>query len=97
MRRLTRSPKVLVVPLVDGRREPRMLSGVRLTESLPSVGHSLPDYFVARVMTTFDGDTREQFVDAVQDGSLAGLRFVAELRPKRIAPSIRVPRRRVLA
>ena len=80
MRRLTRSPKVMVVPTINGRRQPRMLSGVRLSENRKSVGHTLPDYFVARVLTTLDGDTRPSFVDGVQDGTLADLRVFAELR-----------------
>jgi hypothetical protein len=35
-------------------------------------------------MTTFDGDTRPDFVEAVQDGSLANLRLVAEIRRQRV-------------
>jgi hypothetical protein len=96
MRRLTRSPKVMVVPTVNGAREPRMLSGVRLSEGHSSPGQSLPQYFVARVLTTLDGDTRPYFVDAVQDGSLADLRVYAELKRRRV--SVPVPARvKVLA
>lgn len=88
MRRLTRSPKVLIVPMVNGRREPRMLSGTRISNHQDTPGQRLQDYFVARVMTTLDGDTRRSFVSAVQDGSLADLRFVAELRPRRVAVAV---------
>ncbi len=70
MRHLTRSPKVLLVREIDGRREPEVASGVRIAEELHTEPLSLPDYFVRRILTTFDGDTRSIFVAAVQESSL---------------------------
>jgi hypothetical protein len=79
MRHLTRSPKVLFIPDRDGTRQPIMASGVLISEGLPNRGMPLPDYFVRRILTTFDGDTRAQFVDAVQNSSLEQLRVIARL------------------
>jgi len=80
MRALTRSPKVLFIPELDGTREPMMASGVQISRGLPNRGIPLPDYFVRRVLTTLDGDTRPGFVNAVQHSSLEQLLVVAALR-----------------
>ncbi len=79
MRRLTRSPKVLLIREIDGRREPEVASGVRISEELATRPMGLPDYFVRRVLTTLDGDTRPEFVEAVQESSLARLRVLANV------------------
>jgi hypothetical protein len=79
MRQYTRSPKVLLFREFDGRRVPEVVSGVRLVEHLPFKPISLPSYFVTRVLTTFDGDTRPKFVDAVQESSLQKLRVLARI------------------
>ncbi len=79
MRRLTRSPKVLVIPEVEGRRDPEMVSGTNILRELDSQPVPLADYFVRRVLTTLDGDTRRGFVDAVQDSSLKQLRVFVTL------------------
>ena len=84
MRELTRSPKVMVVPLVNGIREPRMHSGNRIFEGARPRGQSLADYVVARITPTLDGDTRPKFVEAVQEGTLAKLRVHAEMRGPRV-------------
>jgi hypothetical protein len=65
MRHLTRSPKVLLIREIDGRREPEVASGVRIAEELHTEPLSLPDYFVRRILTTLDGDTRPIFVSGV--------------------------------
>jgi|HubBroStandDraft_6_1064221.scaffolds.fasta_scaffold15281_3 hypothetical protein len=80
MRRLTRSPKVLLIRQMDGRREPEMASGVRIVEGKETTPLSLPDYFVRRVLTTLDGDTRPEFVRGVQDSSLQQLHVLATLQ-----------------
>jgi hypothetical protein len=49
-------------------------------DDLPTVPVSLPDYFVRRVLTTLDGDTRPEFVNGVHEISLRQLRVIAELR-----------------
>ena len=79
MRRLTRSPKVLLVREINGRREPMVASGVRIAEGLPTQILSLPDYFIRRILTTFDGDTRPEFVNGVQESSLEQLHVMARL------------------
>jgi hypothetical protein len=95
MSRLTRSPKVMEIPIVGGEREPRMLSGTRLLAGKSSRGLALPEYVVARITTTLDGDTRPIFVDGVQESTLAQLRVHAEMRGPRVLP---VPERvKVLA
>jgi hypothetical protein len=81
MRNFTRSPKVLLVRELDGRREPEVASGVRIAEELPTKPLSLADYFVRRILTTLDGDTRPDFVAGVQDSSLQQLRVLARVRP----------------
>jgi hypothetical protein len=94
MRNLTRAPKVMVAPLVNGIREPRMHSGNRIVEGARPRGQSLADYVVARIIPTFDGDTRPKFVAAVQEGTLAKLRVHAETRglsvpvPERVKASV---------
>jgi len=80
MRRFTRSPKVILIRELNGRREPEVASGVRIVEELPSEPLPLSDYFVRRILTTLDGDTRPDFVDAVQESSLKQLRVLAQLR-----------------
>jgi hypothetical protein len=81
MRRLTRSPKVLLVRELDGRREPLMASGALIAKYGEARTMSLPDYFVRRVLTTFDGDTRSEFVAGVQESSLKQLRVFARVEP----------------
>jgi len=81
MRHLTRSPKVFLVREIDGRREPEVASGVRIAAELPTEPMSLPDYFVRRVLTTLDGDTRPIFVAGVQESSLRQLRVFARIQP----------------
>jgi hypothetical protein len=92
----TRSPKVMVVPLVDGIREPRMLSGRRILAGKNPRGFALSDYVVARITTTLDGDTRPAFVNAVQESTFGQLRIHAEMRGPRVL--VPVPQRvKVLA
>ena len=54
-------------------------SGVRIAEGLPTQILSLPDYFIRRILTTFDGDTRPEFVNGVQESSLEQLHVMARL------------------
>jgi hypothetical protein len=104
MRMFTRSPKVMIVPIRNGIREPQMLSGIRLSDGHRAAETPLHDYFTTRVLTTLDGDTRPEFVEAVQDGSLAQLRVNASIfpAPTRLLPEALVPvfpkrRRKALA
>ena len=77
MRQLTRAPKVLLVREIDGRRAPEVASGLRIVEGKETSPVSLPDYFVRRVLTTLDGDTRPKFVEGVQESSLRRLHVSA--------------------
>lgn len=80
MRQLTPSPKVLLIRDSNGERRPEVRSGIRIMDGLPTVAMSLPDYFVRRVLTTLDGDTRPEFVHDVHESSLRQLRVRASLR-----------------
>jgi hypothetical protein len=80
MREFTRSPKVLLVPELEGQREPQVASGVRIAAGVPTEHLPLADYFVRRILTTFDGDTRPGFISAVQESSLKQLRMFARIR-----------------
>lgn len=80
MRNLTNSPKVILIRELDGRREPVVASGRQISNGVPTERLSLPDYFVRRVLTTFDGDTRPYFVAGVQESSLRQLRVLASIR-----------------
>ena len=82
MRRCTRSPKVVLYRDFDGHRVPEVVSGVRIIEGLPVTSVPLPDYFVRRVLTTLDGDTRPSFVAAVQESSLKQLNVIARVRSR---------------
>jgi len=78
MKRLTRSPQIMEIPDVGGRRIPRILSANKvLAGDLPS-GYDLSDYFVRRVLTTLDGDTRPDFVGGVSNSRLTSLRIFAK-------------------
>jgi hypothetical protein len=77
MRNLTQSPKVMLIHEIDDRREPVMASGTMIARDLDTQELSLPDYFVRRILTTLDGDTRPDFVDGVEESSLQRLRVVA--------------------
>ena len=81
MRRLTRSPKVIFIRELDGRREPMVASGTRIAANARIQPMSLADYFVRRILTTLDGDTRPEFVNGVQESSLRRLHVFAERTP----------------
>jgi hypothetical protein len=77
MRQLTQSPKVLLIHETGVRRAPVIASGMMIARSQDTQELSLPDYFVRRILTTLDGDTRPGFVDGVEESSLQQLRVVA--------------------
>jgi hypothetical protein len=81
MRRFTRSPKVILIRELGDVREPLVASGIRIAGNLRTQSLTLPDYFVRRLLTTLDGDTRPRFVDAVQESRLKQLRVLASVRP----------------
>ena len=71
---------ILIRELGDGR-EPLVASGTRIAGNLRTQTLSLPDYFVRRLLTTLDGDTRPIFVAGVQESSLKQLHVFASIRP----------------
>jgi hypothetical protein len=79
MRQFTRWPKVFLFREIDGRRMPEVASGSLILKGLNTHPEALPDYFVRRILTTFDGDTRPAFVASVQESSLKHLRVLARL------------------
>jgi hypothetical protein len=80
MKQYTRSPQVMEIVEEDGVRIPRIVSGNRLFERQGYGSVELGDYLVRRVLPTLDGDTRGQFVEAVQDSQLTQLQMLAQLR-----------------
>jgi hypothetical protein len=79
MQAVTRSPKVMEIVETDGVRMPRMVSGCRVVNGESYRPMDLPAYFTARVLTTLDGDTDEDFVAAVQDSGLTRINTTATL------------------
>lgn len=77
MRNHTRSPKVMEIPVESGQRRPKIISGQRILGNKPYKSYELSDYFANRILTTFDGDTRREFVDAVQESKLTQLKLIA--------------------
>jgi len=79
MKQLTNSVKVMEIPVENGQRRPRIVSGQKILAGQHYKSYDLSDYFVMRILTTFDGDTRQRFVDAVQESKLTQLRLIAKL------------------
>lgn len=82
MRALTRAPKVLEVPDRRTRMFPTVVSANKILVGSPYTQTELDDYFVRRVLTTLDGDTRPIFVAGVQESSLAQLQVFARIRSR---------------
>lgn len=79
MKALTPAPKIMQIPEANGLRTPEMVSGTRVLNDEPYVPMDLPDYFAARVLTTLDGCTKPQIVEAVQDSSLKRVNLIANV------------------
>jgi len=69
MRNHTRSPKVMEIPVENGQRRPKIIRGQKILANESYRSYELSDYFVNRILTTFDGDTRRNFVNAVQEAN----------------------------
>lgn len=76
MQKYTRNPKVLLLDEGDGKRIPRMVSGRIIVRRQNTRGYKLENYFTTRILTTLDGDTNRDFVQAVQESSLRQLRVL---------------------
>ena len=85
MKKLTRSPKILELHTINGQCVPRVISGTKfLLAGGKFRSMKLQDYFVARVLTTLDGDTRDSFVSGVQDSGLVQLKAKLSQRSSQI-------------
>ncbi len=78
MKKLTKAPKLMEIPGDDGRPTPGVYSGNEYHSAGSPRRYELGDYFVNRVLTTLDGDTRPLFVEAVKDSTLTQLRVIAK-------------------
>ncbi len=79
MQHFTASPKVILIRELDAHRKPLVASGTRIADGEPTLALPLADYFVRRILTTLDSDTRPEFVAAVQESSLRQLRVLARI------------------
>ncbi|WML57446.1 hypothetical protein [Neobacillus sp. PS2-9] len=70
MKKLTKSPKVMILNSKGNTRDPYICSGNKIIEGKKFSKDKLADYFTKRVLTTFDGDTRSDFVERVQHSNL---------------------------
>lgn len=77
MKDFTRSPKILEIEETGHVRLPSVISGNDVLNDRPYIKTHFSDYIVRRVLTTFDGDTSPNFVDAVQHSSLPKLNIKA--------------------
>lgn len=91
MRNHTRSPKVMEIPVENGQRRPKIISGQRILGNESYKSYELSDYFANRILTTFDGDTREDFVKAVQESKLTQLNLIARFGIKQTVTNLVKP------
>jgi hypothetical protein len=79
MKQFTNSVKAMEIPVENGQRRPKMVSGQNIIAGQHYRSYELSDYFASRILTTFDGDTRQEFVDAVQESTLTQLKLIARI------------------
>ena len=70
IKKLTRAPKVVILNPDGDTRDPYICSGNKVLKGDVFTKDKLADYFTKRVLTTFDGDTRPNFIERVQDSTL---------------------------
>jgi hypothetical protein len=80
MRKLTRSPKVLEIPDGLSKDHPTVVSANKVYFGQKYRPVKLEDYFVQRVLTTFDGDTRPDFISTVEESSFIKLKLLATIK-----------------
>lgn len=78
MKKITRSPKVMEIINEGDRRNVRIISGNKINSSERYKSFDLGDYFTMRILTTFDGDTHERFIEGVKDHTLSQLNIYAK-------------------
>lgn len=79
-RKLTRSPQVMEISKEGDKREPKIISGNKILNDEEYSRLNLSDYFVRRILTTLDGDTRKNFVRGVEESSLTRLKVLAQIK-----------------
>ncbi len=77
MQQITRSPKLMDIRHQAGFSDVGVYSAGLYALGATPERCELGDYFVRRVLTTLDGDTRPSFVAGVQESDLTGLKVVA--------------------
>ena len=81
MKKITKSPKVMILnPIDENLRDPFICSGNKILENNGFSKQRLSTYFTTRILTTFDGDTRKQFVENVQDSTLTRIHLIAKTK-----------------
>lgn len=83
MMHLTKAPKIMEIIESNGKRQPKIISGKKFFWGERYKSYELADYFIARVLTTLDGNTRSSFVRGVSESSLAKLKVYAKLKDKK--------------
>jgi len=78
MKNLTNAPKLMDIPDDGTQSGPGIYSGNVYCAGGTPRRYELGDYFVNRVLTTLDGDTRPSFVAGVQDSALTQLKVIAQ-------------------
>lgn len=78
MKQYTKSPKVMQIVDGETKRRVGILSGNKILSNESCKTFDLEDYFVRRILTTLDGDTHKDFVEAVQEHSLCKLRIIGK-------------------
>lgn len=76
MKQLTKSPKVMVINPIKDKRNPYICSGNKVLNGEPYKKEKFADYFTKRIITTFDGDTREDFITEIQNSDLPNLHLI---------------------
>jgi hypothetical protein len=79
MRQIVKSPKVMEIITNELFRDPRVVSGTRILAGQPFRSSRLSEYFVGRVLTTLDGSTDPEAVDAIKRGDWDKLDVLASL------------------
>jgi hypothetical protein len=74
--------KVLEIDDTGKRRTPRVLTGTGIVQERMCRRLSLDDYFVQRVLTTLDGDTRPRLSSEVLNSRLTAVHVDARLSPE---------------
>ncbi|MBD0369778.1 MAG: hypothetical protein ICV60_02915 [Pyrinomonadaceae bacterium] len=82
MRALMQHPKVLEI-YPRGEQLPTIVSGRGILERRNLQHPTFGDWIAKRVLPTFDGDTRPEFVRAVLDAKLSSLRILARKKELR--------------